>query len=145
MIPPGAKRTSRESDAFHTYLAAKKTVDDRALNRVVWERLKQTLADKHPEKAASILEVGAGIGTMIERIIEWELLPSADIIAIDSSYENIAYAQRRLRDWGKKVIDFSVFSRHVGCWSKALRAAKPICASVSLLRQRSRMVLASCL
>lgn len=97
---PGAQQTTSESDAFQTYLAAKKTVDDRALNRVVWERLKRELADRHADKAVSILEVGAGIGTMIERIIEWELLPAAEITALDSSYENITHANRRLRNWG---------------------------------------------
>ena len=102
MNSPGAQRTASESDAYQTYLAAKKAVDDRSLNRVVWERLKHELADRHSDKAAAVLEVGAGIGTMIERIIEWELLPAADITAIDSSYKNIAHANRRLRNWGNE-------------------------------------------
>lgn len=95
----GARRATSENDAFQIYLAAKKTVDDRALNRLVWERLKQMLADEHADQAASVLEIGTGIGTMIERIMEWELLPAAKITALDSSYTNIAQANRRLRSW----------------------------------------------
>ena len=49
---------------FTRYLASKRTVDDRALNRQVW----QTLADAVNGELMSdaplrVLEVGAGIGT----------------------------------------------------------------------------------
>ena len=50
--------------SFPRYLATKKTVDDRALNAQVWQAMAQAaapLADLH------VLEVGAGIGTMVER------------------------------------------------------------------------------
>jgi SAM-dependent MidA family methyltransferase len=49
---------------FSRYLAAKKTVDDRALNKDVWQRLRQAMPDQ-----PDILEIGAGIGTMVERLV----------------------------------------------------------------------------
>lgn len=97
---PELQRVLAASDSFQHYLASKKTIDDRAINRVVWERLQQSLAARQADQATTVLEIGAGIGTMIERIIEWELLLSAEITAIDSSVENIAHAHRRLVSWG---------------------------------------------
>src|SRR5262245_59912277 len=46
------------------YLAAKKSVDDRALNWRVWQRLVEALPRVTTEQPLHILEVGAGIGSM---------------------------------------------------------------------------------
>jgi hypothetical protein len=46
-----------------------------------------------------VLEVGAGIGTMIERVLEWGLLSYAHYTAIDAEQENIAFAYQRLNRW----------------------------------------------
>ena len=41
---------------FPRYLAANKTVDDRALNRLVWERLKLRVVQKpHPDIGGKII------------------------------------------------------------------------------------------
>ena len=82
---------------FTRYLASKRTVDDRALNRQVW----LTLADavdgaRPPDRPLRVLEVGAGIGTMVERCVEWGLLPNSDYTAIDSEEGNVDVARRRL-------------------------------------------------
>ncbi len=76
---------------FPRYLAAKKTVDDRALNGYVWQALRQQMP-RQPD----ILEVGAGIGTMVERLAEQQFISSASYTAIDSQPENIATARQRL-------------------------------------------------
>lgn len=76
---------------FVRYLSAKKTVDDRALNAHVWQTLRQNLP-----AAPSILEVGAGIGTMVERLTEQKFISSATYTAIDNQAENITTAQKRL-------------------------------------------------
>jgi SAM-dependent methyltransferase len=83
--------------SFERYLSAKKSVDDRALNRHVWECLTDHLP---PGRTLQVLEVGAGIGTMIERMLEWGALRNADYTAIDSDTNNIAAAQERLKRWG---------------------------------------------
>ena len=79
--------------SFPRYLSAKKTVDDRALNAHVW----QTLCRQLPEQPR-ILEIGAGIGTMVERLVEQQFISSASYTAIDSQVENIHTAQQRLAD-----------------------------------------------
>lgn len=75
---------------FVRYLAAKKTIDDRALNKDVWQWLRQVLPQQ-----PDILEVGAGIGTMVERLIVGDVQWSA-YTAIDNQPANIAVARSRL-------------------------------------------------
>jgi SAM-dependent methyltransferase len=83
--------------SFERYLSAKKSVDDRALNRHVWE----CLTDNLPAgRTLQVLEAGAGIGTMIERMLEWGALRDADYTAIDANRANIAAAHERLKRWG---------------------------------------------
>ncbi|MGA9399298.1 class I SAM-dependent methyltransferase [Haladaptatus sp.] len=77
---------------FQTYLDAKRTVDDRALNRRILHQFSAEL----PE-SARILEIGAGIGTMVERLHSWERLPRRTrYTALDIDPENIAAARKRL-------------------------------------------------
>lgn len=93
--------TSQQSDAYdyRRYLAAKTTVDDRALNLRVWNALAAALSDTERTTPLRILELGAGIGTMIERTLGQGLLQSAGYTAIDLDPENIAEAARRLPEW----------------------------------------------
>jgi SAM-dependent methyltransferase len=84
---------------FPRYLGAKKTVDDRALNRVVWERLKGVLSALELDRPLRILELGCGIGTMAERLLEWGLAESVEYLGIDSLAENIQVAQKRFPAW----------------------------------------------
>jgi SAM-dependent methyltransferase len=81
---------------FTRYLAAKKTVDDRALNRHVWESLKRALAAPRVTEPLRVLEIGSGIGTMVERVLEWALFGKAQYLAVDSMPENIAEAASRV-------------------------------------------------
>lgn len=85
------------SSDFIRYLAAKKTVDDRALNRQVWETLQQALAGR-PEPLR-VLELGAGIGTMIERTLAAGLWHQAEYTALDADAGLIAAARTRLPAW----------------------------------------------
>jgi SAM-dependent methyltransferase len=59
-------------EVFARYLAAKRSVDDRALNGRVWRRLENELK---PSATAPlrIVDAGSGIGTGAERIAEWRL------------------------------------------------------------------------
>jgi SAM-dependent methyltransferase len=85
------------SFSFTRYLAAKKSVDDRALNRQVWRTLQAAL----PDGRLHILELGAGIGAMVERIVEWDLLRTAAVYtAVDNEPENIAHLYQRLPQCG---------------------------------------------
>lgn len=83
--------------SFERYLSAKKSVDDRALNQHVWKCLKDHLPSG---RTLQVLEVGAGIGTMIERMLEWGALHDAEYTAIDADEVNITAANQRLKRWG---------------------------------------------
>ena len=93
---------TRREYSFTRYLKAKKSVDDRALNRHVWLVLKDSMPKSTIKKPLKVLEIGAGIGTMIERLIEWDLLEYAEYTAIDSQVDNIDFAQRHLTHWAVK-------------------------------------------
>ena len=93
--------------SYTRYLAAKASVDDRALNRQVFAALAQTLGPRQESGPVSFLEVGSGIGTMVERLWDWGVLTDVDYTAVDLSPEHIASATTRLsafaRERGLKV------------------------------------------
>ncbi|MBK5109087.1 MAG: hypothetical protein JJE12_13195 [Anaerolineales bacterium] len=86
---------------FSRYLEAKKSVDDRSLNRNVWDKMASLLSEQPADRPIKVFEVGAGIGTMLARMIERELFYFAEYTAIDSQIEYIQYAQVYLRNWAK--------------------------------------------
>jgi len=77
---------------FARYLSSKKTVDDRALNKDVWAQLRHHLPD-----SPAILEIGAGIGTMVERLVDGGVVKNGRFTAIDNQPANIVSARQRLR------------------------------------------------
>jgi hypothetical protein len=82
--------------SFPQYLLSKQSVDDRALNRTVLEALRTSLPRMH----LNVTDVGAGIGSMLARLLRWQLLPaSADYTLVDEMPENIAFARRWLAEW----------------------------------------------
>ncbi|OGO72215.1 MAG: hypothetical protein A2Z37_13655 [Chloroflexi bacterium RBG_19FT_COMBO_62_14] len=88
------------NDSFIRYLASKKTVDDRALNVRVLRSFRDSLPASGPASPLRILEVGGGIGTMIERLLDWGFLADAQITAVDEQAGLLIEARRRLTDFG---------------------------------------------
>ena len=84
---------------FPRYLSSKKSVDDRALNQRTWNALAASL-DTYED--VEILEIGGGIGTMIERLLERRVLQHVRYTLLDEQPENIAEARRRLPEWGEE-------------------------------------------
>ena len=98
--------------SFPHYLAAKRSVDDRALNRNVWDALAAALASRRYAlgRPLCVLEAAAGIGTMLQRALDWQLFGAqpatpehtaghtVEYTALDASAENIAAAQQNLVD-----------------------------------------------
>jgi predicted O-methyltransferase YrrM len=84
------------------YLAAKKSVDDRALNGQVWQHLVAALPRTTPQQPLRILEVGAGIGSMVERLLVGDVLTHATYTAIDRAPALLAEALRRLCQWARE-------------------------------------------
>ena len=83
--------------SFTQYLAAKKTVDDRALNRSVFSKLKNAAAKQVNLRC---LELGAGVGTMLERLLQAGVFQQASYMGIDSDPANIETGLKRLQAWG---------------------------------------------
>jgi SAM-dependent methyltransferase len=82
--------------AFIRYLAAKKTVDDRALNRRVWDQMVTRASRPSPR----VLELGGGIGTMVERVAADGRLAPRSWTLIDSQPALVQEARRRLTGAG---------------------------------------------
>ncbi len=83
--------------SFPRYLAAKKTLDDRSLNRHVREALVRGVKAHTGAEPLRVLEAGCGIGTMVERLLEWGLLGRAEYTALDAAAANLAAARERLQ------------------------------------------------
>lgn len=81
---------------FTRYLAAKKSVDNRALHQQTWEALASVL---DTPDTLEILEIGGGIGTMIERLLARKMLQHTHYTLLDEEGENIAEARQRLPAW----------------------------------------------
>jgi SAM-dependent methyltransferase len=86
--------------SFSRYLAAKKGLDDRSLNRHVFAVLSRSLRALPLSGPLRVLEVGCGLGAMVERLRDWGLLlcPTA-YTGIDLEPENIAAAEQRLKTY----------------------------------------------
>ncbi len=93
--------TGPASYSFTRYLSAKKSVDDRAVNRYVWEQLASALPSANRDQPLRVLEAGAGIGTMVERALDWGLLRFARYTAVDNQDENLQVARQRLAGWAQ--------------------------------------------
>src|SRR5215470_4437183 len=80
---------------YARYLAAKTTVDDRALNRHVLAELRRLM----PAGAPLVLEVGAGLGTMVARLLDWGVVGAGEYILLDADRQLLDLSRRWLRDW----------------------------------------------
>ena len=88
---------------FRRYLRAKRTVDDRALDRRLVGTLRERLAQRADarEGPLRVLEIGAGIGTMPARLLKWDVLPPGAIryVALDVDADSIDAVEPYLRSW----------------------------------------------
>jgi SAM-dependent methyltransferase len=83
------------TSGYARYLAAKTTVDDRALNRHVLAELRRLM----PAGAPQVLEVGAGLGTMVARLIDWGAVGAGEYTLLDADRQLLDGSHRWLRDW----------------------------------------------
>jgi len=80
---------------YALYLAAKATVDDRALNRQVLTELCRLM----PAGAPRVLEVGAGLGTMVARLMDWGVVGAGEYVLLDTDRQLLDHSRRWLCDW----------------------------------------------
>src|SRR5688572_1697245 len=82
----------------HRYLSSKKTVDDRALSHSVTERLRLEVAGLG-ERPLRVLEIGAGLGTMVTRLADWRVIERAHWRLVDVDADLLREARGWLRSW----------------------------------------------
>lgn len=88
--------------SFQEYLIAKRTVDGRAIDQQVLDRLADEVGEiaAKTERPLRVLDVGAGIGTTLERLIERETLSkTVEYTLVDVRESNIEIARERLPQW----------------------------------------------
>jgi SAM-dependent methyltransferase len=83
------------TSGYARYLAAKTTVDDRALNQHVLAELRRLM----PAGGPRVLEVGAGLGTMVARLMDWGVAGTGEYILLDADRRLLDDSRRWLRDW----------------------------------------------
>ena len=79
---------------YARYLAAKTTVDDRSLNRHVLAELRRLM----PAGAPRVLEVGAGLGTMVARLLDWGVVSAGEYVLLDADRQLLDCSRRWLRE-----------------------------------------------
>src|ERR1700745_2509498 len=80
---------------YARYLAAKTTVDDRALNRQVLTELCRLM----PAGAPRVLEVGAGLGTMVARLLDWGVVGAGEYVLLDADRQPVGCSRRGRHRW----------------------------------------------
>src|SRR6266498_5236563 len=85
--------------SFPHYLLSKQSVDDRALNKDVVNALRLYI----PPEPVSMIEVGAGIGAMLTRLVDWNILCAGEYVLVDAMEENIAYAREWIPQWAAEA------------------------------------------
>jgi hypothetical protein len=82
---------------YSRYLTAKKTVDDRALNRSVLTALRGLL----PPGKLRVLEIGAGLGTMVARLLEEQVIRAGEYTLLDVDARLLADSRAWLCAWAR--------------------------------------------
>jgi SAM-dependent methyltransferase len=82
------------------YLHAKRTVDDRALNQGVWARFDAQMRELRrpgaPAGPARVVELGAGVGTMVARLADRGGWPAARYTLVDRDARSLRSAAEHL-------------------------------------------------
>ena len=81
----------------------RKSVDDRSINQHALHHLAKELANRSYSGPLQVVEVGPGIGTMLERLMGWQILPDVCYQAIDLEPANIKEARRLFPVWSSAM------------------------------------------
>jgi SAM-dependent methyltransferase len=80
---------------YTRYLAAKKSVDDRAINRYVLAQVRRAMPVAEPR----VLEIGAGLGTMVARLLEWQVISGGEYTVLDVDRQLLDDCRDWLAGW----------------------------------------------
>src|SRR5262249_47664772 len=96
------------TSGYARYLAAKTTVDDRALNRQVLTELRRLM----PAGSPRVLEVGAGLGTMVARLLDWGVVDAGEYVLLDADRQLLDCSRRSHCDPASAPLVHSVLLPH---------------------------------
>ncbi len=88
-----------ETFDYPEYLAIKQAIDDRSLNQSVWQALAASLKSKVGSHGFRILEIGAGTGSMIIRLLNAGLLDHCQYFAVELEPGFARVAENELSVW----------------------------------------------
>jgi SAM-dependent methyltransferase len=86
-----------DSKRYIRYLAAKRQIDDRSLSQSVWRKLRHRLRQADRRRALDVIEMGGGIGTMFDRILDWALAPHMQYTLTEANRAYLAEFESRLK------------------------------------------------
>jgi SAM-dependent methyltransferase len=88
-----------EYSSLPEFLASKKSVDDRSLNKNVWDAMLMHLKlNGHLQ----IIEIGSGTGTMLTRLLDSGYLTFSSYTSIDRDPALISEAKKHIEKWALK-------------------------------------------
>jgi len=102
------------------YLRAKRTVDDRALNQRVLQAFEASV--RALARPARVLELGAGVGTMVPRLLEPARLTAASYTLVDRDGQSLA-AAAQLGDLSAAVLELDFVEDDVFAWLESYAEA----------------------
>jgi len=85
--------------SFQRYLSAKRFVDDHSLNQLVWQKLLDQMGLWQSVQPIHLLEIAAGTGTMLQRLVEWGGFSTGTYLGIDPDHASITAARKALPAW----------------------------------------------
>jgi len=63
----------------------------------------KTLKASLPQQPIRIIEVGAGIGTMVRRLMRWDMIRQCEYVMVDEMAENAEYALAWIPQWAEEA------------------------------------------
>ncbi|MGK2904818.1 MAG: class I SAM-dependent methyltransferase [Desulfuromonadales bacterium] len=90
-----------ETFDYPEYLAIKQAIDDRSLNPSVWQALAASLTSQVGSHGFMILEIGAGTGSMIIRLLDAGLLGHCQYVAVELEPGFARVAENELSVWAR--------------------------------------------
>ncbi len=88
-----------ETFDYPAYLAIKQAIDDRSLNQSVWQALAASLKSQVVSHGFKLLEIGAGTGSMIIRLLNAGLLDHCQYFAVELEPGFARVAENELSVW----------------------------------------------
>lgn len=88
-----------ETFDYPEYLAVKQTIDDRSLAQNVWQALVATLQEQAGSHQLKILEIGAGTGAMLIRLLDAGLPGHCQYFAVELEPDFARVAEKALAAW----------------------------------------------